>query len=67
MDGERFLDQDEVATVLGVSPGTVSNWRVQGRGPRFVRVTARCIRYRESDVRDWLESNEVEPTREVEK
>jgi predicted site-specific integrase-resolvase len=46
--GEKLLDEDEVADIIGISPHTLRSWRVHGRqrGPRFLKVSARCVRYR---------------------
>ena len=50
----RLLKQSEVAEVLGVSPRSVEGWRLSGRGPRFVRLSSRAIRYRPEDVDAWI-------------
>lgn len=36
----------------GVTLKTLKNWRVQHKGPPFVKI-GRQIYYREKDVRDW--------------
>ena len=50
------------AKFLGVKPRTVEWWRGQGCGPPYFRVGQRAIRYRESDLRDYLESRRSEAT-----
>ncbi len=58
---DYLLDDEKLSSVLDVSVGTLANWRYQGRGPRFVKV-GRHVRYRRSDVEDWLERNAREST-----
>ena len=40
LDAEFVYNQHEAATFLRISPRTLEWWRVQGRGPRFVRGAA---------------------------
>ncbi len=50
-----LVRQEEAALVLGVTPRCLENWRHRGRGPKFIKVSARCIRYRISDLTQWIE------------
>jgi predicted DNA-binding transcriptional regulator AlpA len=54
-DGDELLNTRQVADLLGMSVAWVEIARHRQIGPRFVRVTPRCVRYRRSDVRKWLE------------
>lgn len=47
----------EAARRLGLHPTTLGTWRVEGRGPKYVKLGARKVRYRESDIEDWLDRN----------
>lgn len=51
----RLLDPKQAAAVLGVSWRTLERWRRHGAGPVFLRMSARSIRYRLSDVERWLD------------
>ena len=44
---------------------TLEGWRHDGSGPRFVRCSRRCIRYRIKDLEAWQESRLAENTIEV--
>lgn len=44
-----LLDTHQAAEILGVSPGTLENWRAQGQGPKFRKV-GRLVRYRRGDL-----------------
>lgn len=48
-----LLDERSAASSLGLTPRTLQSWRWSGIGPSFVRVSARCIRYRISDLEQW--------------
>lgn len=60
--GDLLLDDKETAALLGLSPQTLRGWRHESgrrgelRGPRYVRLGARSIRYRMSDLRDYLDT-----------
>jgi len=51
---KRLFDQRELATELGLSQRSLERYRLQGNGPRYVRVGLRLIRYRQEDVEAWI-------------
>ncbi len=53
----QLLTENDAADVLGVSPRTLANWRSRGGGPHFVRLNGKAIRYRASDLDDFIEKN----------
>lgn len=53
--GGVLLTPRQVAKQLGVTCNTLEAWRIRGGGPKFVRVSKRCIRYRRQDVESWIE------------
>lgn len=50
----QLVPEMEAANLLGLSIRTLQNWRVRGGGPRFVRISSRCIRYRITDIEEWI-------------
>ena len=57
MDGQNeklLLDVEDVAALTGFSVGTLYHWVSQRRIP-VVRISARCVRFRRSDIDSWLE------------
>jgi len=50
-----LLKETEVAMRLAVSLASLRRWRVDGRGPRFIKLGA-SVRYRVQDVEAWLAS-----------
>ena len=51
---EPVLTTSELAEYLGLQPQAIYDMRTDGRGPFGIRV-GREIRYRVSDIRQWLE------------
>ena len=62
---EQLLRQDEVAKILDVSPRTLEAWRHRGGGPRYLKLTERCIRYRRRDLLEWVEARLCDSTSET--
>jgi predicted DNA-binding transcriptional regulator AlpA len=61
---ESLLNQKQVARVLGVSVRTLERHRVAGTGPRWARL-GRLVRYRQSDLTAWVDSNLRSSTSEI--
>lgn len=50
---EPLLTEIEVSRRLRVSVACVRRWRLERRGPRYVKVGS-LVRYRDEDVERWL-------------
>lgn len=61
----RLINEKEAALFLGYTVRALQNWRIRGGGPKFVKVSARSIRYRFRDLLTWSESLLVSSTSEV--
>jgi len=59
-----LLTQREAALVLRLSERTLERWRVQGTGPRFVRLPGGSIRYRQQDIEADVAARVVTSTSE---
>lgn len=46
-----------VADFLGTSTGNLAQMRYLGRGPAFVKLGAKAVRYRDSAILEWIEAN----------
>ncbi|KAA9154789.1 helix-turn-helix domain-containing protein [Microbacterium lushaniae] len=55
-DVQPLLTSKEVGVILDVSPSTLSRWREDGRGPRFLNLNG-IIRYMHDDVREYIDGN----------
>jgi predicted DNA-binding transcriptional regulator AlpA len=53
---DSLLNQKQAARLLGLSVRTLERHRVAGTGPRWARL-GRLVRYRQSDLTAWVESN----------
>ena len=63
LPSQPLLTREQAATYLGLSPQTLSNWASTGRGGiPYVRVSARAVRYRQSDLDQWLRNRTVTHT-----
>jgi len=60
---ESLIEPSTLADRLGTSERSLSEWRITGRGPRFIRV-GRRVRYRPEAVDSWLLANEHGSTTE---
>jgi excisionase family DNA binding protein len=60
-----LLTQREAANVLRLSQRTIERLRVSGVGPKFIRCGGRSIRYRQSDLEEWIASRVVQSTSEA--
>lgn len=58
-DLKALLTPAEAAEFIGgLREQTLATWRMQKRGPRFLKVGSK-VRYRKSDLDDWLEAQAV--------
>ena len=55
-----LLNEQEAAERLNLSPKTLTRWRWKGVGPRWIKVGARTVRYREEDLQAFLEAGRQE-------
>ncbi len=53
----RQVDTDFAAGFLNVSPRKMELMRQVGSGPRFVRVSRKCVRYRIKDLIEFQEQH----------
>lgn len=51
----RLLTDRDVASVTGLARSTLAKLRLRAGGPVFIKIGA-AVRYREADVRAWLDS-----------
>jgi excisionase family DNA binding protein len=56
------LTTAEAAEILGVSTRTLEKWRMEGGGPKYVRLSPRCIRYRLRELDEFLKTRLRENT-----
>ena len=59
---DRWLRPAECAALIGVRVKLLSRWRIEGRGPRFSRLSRKVVVYSLSDVRSWIEACRMSST-----
>ena len=55
---DDWLTTKEAARLLKMSPGTLFNWRAEGRGPTF-RNLGRAVRYSRQEIEQWIRGEET--------
>ena len=53
---DNLLTENQASEVLGLAPQTLSNWRSAGKGPRYVRIGVRTIRYPKSALEEFAQN-----------
>ncbi len=53
-----LVNDVEAAAILGISLQTLRNWRWRGEGPRYCKLGKRLVRYRRSDIADFINGTE---------
>ena len=56
---DQLMNEKQAAEVLCYSVRALQNWRCRGGGPRYIKVSARSVRYRRRDLLDWIEARTV--------
>ncbi|RXH05805.1 helix-turn-helix transcriptional regulator [Bradyrhizobium vignae] len=64
MRNENYLNPKEAAAYLKSSTSTLAKRRLSGSGPRFTRI-GRAIRYRKSDLDDFMGAHTASSTSEL--
>ncbi len=63
----QLLTSAQTAKLIGVKPQTLRLWRLQGRGPSYIRLgdsPKAGVRYSELDILDWLKARRFSSTSE---
>lgn len=54
-----LIDEREAAAILCAEVRTLRNWRSLGKGPRFLKIGERMVRYRRADLAAFIDSAEA--------
>ncbi|MFC1628425.1 helix-turn-helix transcriptional regulator [Gemmatimonadota bacterium] len=54
---DTLLTEVQAAEYLHLTPRFFQARRQKGNGPRYVRISSRCIRYRKADLDDFIENH----------
>lgn len=58
-DDRPLATANELCAYTGMTPAQAAQHRYRGTGPRFIRLTGRQVRYRWSDIQEWLDRRTV--------
>ena len=53
---QALIDENEAGAFLGLTVRGMQAYRQRGDGPRYIRISARCIRYRRIDLKAWADA-----------
>jgi hypothetical protein len=56
------IPEKPAASVLGVSVALLRKWRRIGQGPLYLRLGNRIVRYRRSDLQEFMDASAIRPT-----
>ena len=62
---EPLLTEKQVAEQFGLTESFLRARRVRGGGPKFIRISHRCVRYAPQHVREYLNERVSTSTSEV--
>ena len=57
-----LMSEEELAALLKVQTATLATWRMEKRGPDYIKATKSVLYYRK-DVHTWLSCNVVQTNR----
>lgn len=63
-DANALMNEASAAAYLDLTPRCMQNFRLTGRGPRFIKIGKRCVRYRRRELDLYAESLLVSSTSE---
>lgn len=58
---EKLLSEREASNFLDLTPSTLRKWRQLRKGPAFIRLSSRCVKYRVEDLKKFLAERLVTP------
>jgi predicted DNA-binding transcriptional regulator AlpA len=60
MEAQKLVDDTEASAILGVARQTLRNWRNLRKGPRYIKIGARIVRYNVDDLREFIRKQTIE-------
>ena len=67
MTEKKLLNSQEAGNYIGVKESTLTMWRHNNKGPRYIKVGSRLVKYNRSDLDAFLNRNAVMPELEINK
>lgn len=54
----NLVTEVQASKILGFTIRALQAWRTSGKGPKFIKISSRAVRYRLSDLEQWISSKE---------
>lgn len=51
-----LLTTKQAAALLNIKPGTMAIWRLQGKGPRYLKIS-KAVRYSVNDLNEFIDQS----------
>lgn len=58
---ETYVTTKEAAAITGLAVQTLHNWRLEAKGPAYVRAGRKAIRYSTTALHEWMQARTVNP------
>jgi predicted DNA-binding transcriptional regulator AlpA len=55
---DPLLSTEDFSARTGIKPRTIERWRLEGKGPEFVRIGSRMVRYRLSAIESFIRQSQ---------
>lgn len=55
---DTYLTPVQTGQQLGLTTGALAQMRYLGTGPKFLKFSARAVRYRQHDIDEWVRATE---------
>ena len=53
---QALINEKRAGDFLGLSDRAIQKMRQTGGGPRYIRISSRCLRYRRIDLKAWADT-----------
>lgn len=64
-NNDCLMTEAQLAEFLNSKRDTLRYWRLIGQGPKFLKLGPKQVRYRMSDVNEWLDRHVYQSTAEL--
>lgn len=61
-----LMSVEELAEYLGENKRTIYRYIQSGESPRYIRLTAKNIKFDKADIDAWLEAKKIDPLKKKE-
>ncbi len=58
----HLLTQEQTCEFLGVTKSTLASWRCSGKGPKYIKISRRSIKYPVDELHEFLRKRTIAST-----